>query len=67
MPPMQRQSLRVFFGRSAMAARLDAAHSVLLRTGVPAGWMDMTVTELARIVGGGTPDRQSRTTRRSSG
>jgi type I restriction enzyme, S subunit len=41
-----------------MAPRLDAAHSVLNRTGIPNGWMETTVADLARIVGGGTPDRE---------
>lgn len=40
-----------------MAARLDAAHSVLRRTGIPDGWREASVGDLARIVGGGTPDR----------
>jgi type I restriction enzyme, S subunit len=40
-----------------MAPRFDAAHSILLRTGVPPRWSEATVAELARIVGGGTPDR----------
>lgn len=41
-----------------MTFRLDAAHSVLRRTGVPAGWRDVSVADLAGIVGGGTPDRE---------
>ena len=41
-----------------MALRLDAAHSVLRRTGVPDGWCEASVGQLARIVGGGTPDRE---------
>jgi type I restriction enzyme S subunit len=41
-----------------MAPRLDAAHSIVLRTGVPRGWHEATVAELARIVGGGTPKRE---------
>jgi type I restriction enzyme S subunit len=41
-----------------MVRKLDAAHSILLRTGVPDGWKDATLGDLVRIVGGGTPDRQ---------
>lgn len=41
-----------------MALRLDAAHSVLKRTGTPDGWREARVGDLARIVGGGTPDRE---------
>lgn len=41
-----------------MKPRLDAAHSVLKRTGIPNGWMEAAVADLARIVGGGTPDRE---------
>ena len=41
-----------------MALRLDAAHSVLNRTGIPEGWKEAGVADLARIVGGGTPDRE---------
>lgn len=41
-----------------MALRLDAAHSILRWTDVPAGWCQASVGELARIVGGGTPDRE---------
>jgi type I restriction enzyme S subunit len=41
-----------------MALRLDAAHSVLKRTGIPDGWYEASVGDLARIVGGGTPDRE---------
>jgi type I restriction enzyme S subunit len=41
-----------------MVPRLDAANSVLLRTGVPEGWGEVSVADLARIVGGGTPDRE---------
>lgn len=41
-----------------MAPRLDAAYSILRRTGVPAGWCEAGVGDLARIVGGGTPDRE---------
>lgn len=41
-----------------MAPRLDAAHSILLRTGIPEGWKEVFVSDLARIVGGGTPDRE---------
>lgn len=41
-----------------MTRKLDAANSVLLRTGVPRGWREAKVADLARIVGGGTPDRE---------
>lgn len=41
-----------------MAARLDAAHSILRRTGVPDGWREASVGDLTSIVGGGTPDRE---------
>ena len=41
-----------------MANRLDAAHPVLRVTGVPEGWREASVGELAQIIGGGTPDRQ---------
>ena len=41
-----------------MADRLDAAHSVLRRTGIPKGWREAGISELADVVGGGTPDRQ---------
>jgi type I restriction enzyme S subunit len=41
-----------------MALRLDAAHSVLRRTGIPDGWRSARVGDLACIVGGGTPDRE---------
>lgn len=41
-----------------MTYRLDASHSVLRRTGVPDQWHDASVGDLARIVGGGTPDRE---------
>ena len=55
---MPGQSSRLFCERLAMPRRLDAAHSIVLRTGVPDGWKEVAVAELARIVGGGTPDRQ---------
>ena len=45
-----------------MAPRLDAAHSILRRTGVPDGWREASVGDLASIVGGGTPDRTIPTT-----
>ena len=38
--------------------RLDAAHSIVLRTGVPKGWRELGVGDVVRIVGGGTPDRE---------
>ncbi len=41
-----------------MARKLDAANSILLRTGVPDGWREGSVANLARIIGGGTPDRE---------
>lgn len=41
-----------------MTHRLDAAHSVLRRTGIPHGWREASVGELVSIVGGGTPDRE---------
>jgi type I restriction enzyme S subunit len=40
-----------------MGNRLDAYNSIVRRTGVPDGWRETTVGDLARIVGGGTPDR----------
>lgn len=41
-----------------MPPRLDATHSILRRTGVPDGWREASVGDLARVVGGGTPDRE---------
>jgi len=41
-----------------MAPKRDAANSIVVRTGVPAGWCEKAVADLARIVGGGTPDRE---------
>lgn len=41
-----------------MTRRLDAANSVVLRTGVPNGWCETSVRDLASILGGGTPDRE---------
>ena len=55
---MRSQSLSGFSSESVMLLRLDAAHSVLRRTGVPHGWCEASVRDLARIVGGGTPDRE---------
>jgi len=40
-----------------MTPKLDAAHSILRRTGVPEGWKDYSLGEVVKIVGGGTPDR----------
>lgn len=37
--------------------RLDASYAVIRKTGVPKGWNERQVSCLARIVGGGTPDR----------
>jgi type I restriction enzyme, S subunit len=37
--------------------RLDASYAVVRRTGVPTGWTEKRVSEVVRIVGGGTPDR----------
>lgn len=44
-----------------MTLKLDAAHSVLRRTGVPEGWREASVGDLSRIVGGGTPGREEST------
>src|SRR5262245_59068492 len=41
-----------------MDPRLDAANSIIRRTGIPEGWRECDVAGLALIVGGGTPDRQ---------
>ncbi|MBI4191594.1 MAG: restriction endonuclease subunit S [Betaproteobacteria bacterium] len=41
-----------------MSTKLDAAHSILLRTGVPQGWQETNVGIIARFAGGGTPDRE---------
>ena len=41
-----------------MANRRGAIHSVVRRTGVPRGWREACVGELADFVGGGTPNRQ---------
>ena len=38
--------------------KLDAANSIVLRTGVPGGWREVSVGDMAQIIGGGTPDRQ---------
>lgn len=40
-----------------MTPKLDAAHSILRRTGVPEGWKEYNLGEVVKIVGGGTPDR----------
>lgn len=40
-----------------MSLRLDASYAVLRKTGIPRGWNERQVSSLARIVGGGTPDR----------
>ncbi|OGQ96831.1 MAG: hypothetical protein A2521_04865 [Deltaproteobacteria bacterium RIFOXYD12_FULL_57_12] len=40
-----------------MTSRLDASHAVVRQTGVPKGWADKQVSDLVRIVSGGTPDR----------
>ena len=40
-----------------MSRRLDAAHSIVLRTGVPKGWRETDIGGVVQIVGGGTPDR----------
>jgi type I restriction enzyme S subunit len=41
-----------------MSPKRDAANSIVLRTGVPDGWCEKRVADLALIVGGGTPDRE---------
>lgn len=41
-----------------MGSRLDAAHSIVHRTGIPSGWRESRVGELVSIIGGGTPKRQ---------
>src|SRR5262245_4184998 len=56
-PAKQKQNSRGSSSGWAMTARLDAAYSVLKRTGVPDGWTETSVAGLAHIVGGGTPDR----------
>jgi type I restriction enzyme S subunit len=40
-----------------MTSRLDASYAVVRRTGLPSGWRQKPVSDLVRIVGGGTPDR----------
>src|SRR5437868_6933265 len=40
-----------------MMLKLDAANSILLRTGIPEGWKEYSLGEVVRIIGGGTPDR----------
>lgn len=40
-----------------MTRRLDAANSIVLRTGIPRGWIEYGTDEMVDIVGGGTPDR----------
>ena len=41
-----------------MGTKRDAANSIVLRTGVPDGWCEKAVADLAQIVGGGTPERE---------
>lgn len=41
-----------------MKLRLDAAHSIVLRTGIPEGWQEISVGDMTEIVGGGTPARE---------
>lgn len=40
-----------------MRERLDAAYSIIRRTGIPDGWTEHEITDVVRIIGGGTPDR----------
>lgn len=40
-----------------MTTRLDAANAVIRRTGLPSGWNEFALGSLARVIGGGTPDR----------
>jgi type I restriction enzyme S subunit len=40
-----------------MTSRLDASYAVVRRTGIPLGWTEKKVSDLVRIVSGGTPDR----------
>lgn len=40
-----------------MTSRLDAAYAVIRQTGIPPGWTDKQVSDLVRVIGGGTPDR----------
>jgi type I restriction enzyme, S subunit len=40
-----------------VSPKLDAAHSIVRKTGVPAGWTEYAVGDIVDIVGGGTPDR----------
>lgn len=40
-----------------MTSRLDASYAVIRKTGVSAGWREKQVSELVRVVGGGTPNR----------
>ncbi len=35
----------------------DAAHSIIRHTGIPDGWIECALSEVVRIIGGGTPDR----------
>lgn len=47
--------------------RFDASHAVLRRTGVPDGWLVKKVSDIARIVSGGTPDRNDSANWRDGG
>jgi type I restriction enzyme, S subunit len=40
-----------------MTLKLDAANSILRRTGIPEGWKEYSLGEVVKIIGGGTPDR----------
>ncbi|WP_448670891.1 restriction endonuclease subunit S [Pseudoxanthomonas mexicana] len=40
-----------------MTSRLDASYAIVRKTGLPTGWQEKQVTDLVRIVGGGTPNR----------
>jgi type I restriction enzyme, S subunit len=40
-----------------MTSRFDASYAVVRRTGVPTGWTEKQVSDLVRIISGGTPDR----------
>lgn len=40
-----------------MTSRLDASYAVVRKTGIPEGWTEKRVSDLVRIVSGGTPDR----------
>src|SRR5688572_3593728 len=41
-----------------MSLSLDAAGSIVHRSGIPEGWSECTLGEVVHIIGGGTPDRQ---------